>query len=390
MSDSTQLLPVIEGFATGTPPNVLHQAEAAKFLTSLNCLERNQNRIEKIYENTRIDTRYLAINLLSAETIEFSQKRNTLEERMQMYEQYAFSLADEVARKALLAASDPSSAVKIEDQIGLIVFVTSTGFVAPGIDTKLIESLGLKRNIARVPVNFMGCAAAMTGLRVCCDRVRAYPQSKALMVCLELSSVNAVFNDDLNDIIIHSLFGDGCAAAVIGADTVDKLIGRGKFVIKDNFSHLVKSTEDGITLGVKDNGITCLLSRHLPDYIEDGVGAIVKDFLATHQMTKNDIDLWAVHPGGRKIIEKVQLSLGLDDEQVADSWEILRQYGNMLSCSILFVMERMMLNLNESAANSISEGRRSHDPIDRPRPINGIAFSFSPGVGVEGILFEKI
>ncbi len=390
MSDSTQLLPVIEGFATGTPPNVLHQAEAAKFLTSLNCLERNQNRIEKIYENTRIDTRYLAINLLSAETIEFSQKRNTLEARMQMYEQYAFSLADEVARKALLAASDPSSGVKIEDQIGLIVFVTSTGFVAPGIDTKLIESLGLKRNIARVPVNFMGCAAAMTGLRVCCDRVRAYPQSKALLVCLELSSVNAVFNDDLNDIIIHSLFGDGCAAAVIGADTVDRLIGRGKFAIKDNFSHLVKGTEDGITLGVKDNGITCLLSRHLPDYIEDGVGTIVNEFLATHQMTKSDIDLWAVHPGGRKIIEKVQLSLGLDDEQVADSWQILREYGNMLSCSILFVMERMMLKLNESAANSTTEGRRSHDPIERPRPINGIAFSFSPGVGVEGILFEKI
>jgi alpha-pyrone synthase len=390
MSDSAQLLPVIEGFATGTPPNVLHQAEAAKFLTSLNCLERNQSRIEKIYENTRIDTRYLAINLLSAETIEFSQKRNTLEARMQMYEQYAFSLADEVARKALLAASDPSSGVKIEDQIGLIVFVTSTGFVAPGIDTKLIASLGLKRNIARVPVNFMGCAAAMTGLRVCCDRVRAYPQSKALMVCLELSSVNAVFNDDLNDIIIHSLFGDGCAAAVIGADTVDRLIGRGKFAIKDNFSHLVKGTEDGITLGVKDNGITCLLSRHLPDYIEDGVGTIVNEFLATHQMTKSDIDLWAVHPGGRKIIEKVQLSLGLDDEQVADSWEILREYGNMLSCSILFVMERMMLKLNESAANSTTEGRRSHDPIERPRPINGIAFSFSPGVGVEGILFEKI
>ncbi|WP_310487768.1 3-oxoacyl-[acyl-carrier-protein] synthase III C-terminal domain-containing protein [Chamaesiphon sp. VAR_69_metabat_338] len=390
MLDSAQILPVIEGFATGTPKNVLHQAEAAKFLTSLNCLERNQNRIGKIYENTRIDTRYLAVDLLSEETIAFSQKRNTLEERMQMYEKHAFALADEIARKALSAASDESTGVKIEDEIGLIVFVTSTGFVAPGIDAKLIESLGLKRNIARVPVNFMGCAAAMTGLRVCCDYVRAHPHSKALMVCLELSSVNAVFNDDLNDIIIHSLFGDGCAAAVIGANTVDNLVGRGKFVIKDNFSHLVKNTEDGITLGVKDNGITCLLSRHLPDYIEDGVGTIVKDFLATHQMTKSDIDLWAVHPGGTKIIEKVQLSVGLDDEQVADSWEILRKYGNMLSCSILFVMERMMLKLNETAANSTAEGRRDNESIEQPRPINGLAFSFSPGVGVEGILFEKV
>lgn len=390
MIDSAQILPVIEGFATGTPKNVLRQTEAAKFLTSLNCLERNHNRIEKIYENTRIETRYLAIDLLSEETIAFSQQRNTLEVRMQMYEKYAFSLADEIARKALLAASDPSSAVKIEDEIGLIVFVTSTGFVAPGIDAKLIESLGLKRNIARIPVNFMGCAAAMTGLRVCCDYVRAHPHSKALIVCLELSSVNAVFNDDLNDIIIHSLFGDGCAAAVVGAGTSETLLGRGKFVIKDNFSHLVKNTEDGITLGVKDNGITCLLSRHLPDYIEDGVGAIVKDFLATHQMTKSDIDLWAVHPGGTKIIEKVQLSVGLNDEQVADSWEILRQYGNMLSCSILFVMERMMAKLNANAAIPVAAGSRNQDAIEQPRPINGLAFSFSPGVGVEGILFEKV
>jgi alpha-pyrone synthase len=390
MIDSTRIFPVIEGFATGTPNNVLTQAEAAKFLTSLNCLARNQNRIEKIYKNTLIETRHLAVNLLTEETIAFSQQRNTLETRMQMFEKYAFSLANEVAKRALLAASDESAIVKIEDQIGLIVFVTSTGFVAPGVDTQLIESLGLRRDIARIPVNFMGCAAAMTGFRVCGDHVRANPHSKALMVCLELSSVNAVFKDDLNDIIIHSLFGDGCGSAIIGAVSADKLHGCGKFVIKDNFSHLVKDTKDGITLGVKDDGITCLLSKYLPDYIEDGVGTIVKDFLATHQMTKSDIDLWAVHPGGRKIIERSQLSLGLDDKQVADSWEILREYGNMLSCSILFVMERMMVKLNESSANSTLEGRREHELIDHPRPIKGLAFSFSPGVGVEGILFEKV
>jgi alpha-pyrone synthase len=387
MTSSSPLLPVIEGFATGTPDNVLLQSDAAKFLASLDCLERNKHRIEKIYENTRIHTRHLAINLLTEETVAFSQEKNTIEKRMQMYEQYAVALANEVASKALFAATDPQGE-NIQDQIGLIVFVTSTGFIAPGIDTKLIDSLGLKRNIARIPINFMGCAAAMTGLRVCSDYVRANPGSKALIVCLELSSVNAVFNDNLNDIIIHSIFGDGCAAAVIGADVEDRLVGRGKFVIRDNFSYLAKNTEDGITLGVKDNGITCLLSRQLPDYIQSDVGPIVKDFLASHQMTKENIDLWAIHPGGTRIIERSQLSLGLNDSQVADSWEILRQYGNMLSCSILFVMERMMLRLNE---NCISQGTsRANDSIENPPPVNGIAFSFSPGVGIEGILFEKI
>jgi alpha-pyrone synthase len=228
MMNSNQLLPVIEGLATGTPGNILPQAEAAQFLTSLSCLQRNQHRIEKIYENTRIDTRHLAINLLTDETVEFSQQRNTLEQRMEMFEEYAFSLAEAVSKKALSKAS-AAQGEKIEDRIGLIVFVTSTGFVAPGIDTKLIASLGLKRNIARVPVNFMGCAAAMTGLRVCSDHVRANPHSKALMICLELSSINAVFKDDLNDIIIHSIFGDGCAAAIIGAYAKDKLPTWGSF-----------------------------------------------------------------------------------------------------------------------------------------------------------------
>jgi alpha-pyrone synthase len=384
MMNTSQLLPVIEGFATGAPEYILSQSDAAKFLASRNLLERNQHRIEKIYENTRIQTRHLAIDLLTDETIAFSKAAGTIEQRMEMYEKYAFPLADEVARKALMAArSLPDE--KIEAQIGLIVFVTSTGFVAPGIDTKLIESLGLRRNIARVPVNFMGCAAAMTGLRVCCDHVKANPGSKALMVCLELSSINAVFNDDLNDIIIHSIFGDGCAAAVVGADTEDKLVGQGKFAIRDNFSYLVEDAADGITLGVKDNGITCVLSRQLPDYIQAGVGPIIKNFLATHQLTEDDINLWAIHPGGTRIIERAQLALGLDDSRVADSWEILREYGNMLSCSILFVMERMMLKMNDACL-----AQTSGTKADPARSVNGLAFSFSPGVGVEGILFEKI
>lgn len=94
---------------------------------------------------------------------------------------------------------------------------------------------------------------------------------------------------------------------------------------------MVEQTEDGIVLGIQDNGITCQLSRQLPDYIETGVGPIVERFLASHELTRESIDLWAVHPGGTRIIEKSQRSLGLSDSQVADSWEILRQYGNMLS-----------------------------------------------------------
>lgn len=380
-----QLLPIIEGIATGTPDRVTPQAEAAEFIANLAGMKRNRERIGKIYQNTRIEKRHLAVNLLTEETYEFSQKTGTIAERMAMFAEYALPLAEKVARKALMAAEanmateDYINTAKIEDAIGLIAFVTSTGFIAPGIDTELIKSLGLKRNIARIPIHFMGCAAAMNGLRVACDFVKANPSQKALVICLELSSVNAAFDDNINDVIIHSIFGDGCAAVVIGAKEANSLLGKGKIAIKDNFSYLVEDTEDGIRLGITDKGITCKLSRDLPNYIQAGVNPIISNFLASHELTKENIDLWAVHPGGTKIIENVQSSLGLSDEQVSDSWEVLRQYGNILSCAVLFVLERIISRLEE---------QKDQTEIV-PEKLTGLSFSFAPGVGIEGILFEK-
>lgn len=403
MSQFNQFLPIIESIATGTPKNIIPQVNAAKFITNLYALEQHQNRLEKIYKNTRIDHRHLALNLLNDRTVAFCQQKGNLKKRMQIYEEFAVPLAEEVARKALLRAAERSrkadsffDSEKFEDAIGIIVFVTSTGFLAPGIDAKLIDNLGLRRNIARVPVNFMGCAAAMNGLRVACDHVRTHPNHKALVVCLELSSVNAVFEENLNDIIIHSIFGDGCAAVVLGACQEDILSDYHHVIIRDNFSYLTKNTEDGIRLAVRENGISCQLSPQLPSYIESGIAPIINNFLASHYLTQEGIDLWAVHPGGTRILEKVQLSLGLKEEQLIDSWEILREYGNMLSCAVLFVMERMLYRFDynfddiyQKKTHLDDYTNNSKGLTESKKPLTGIAFSFSPGVGIEGLLFEK-
>ncbi|MGP1386002.1 MAG: type III polyketide synthase [Thainema sp.] len=359
------LVPVIERLATGTPQHLTPQAEAARFVAELPHLKQNCHRIEKIYGNTRINARHLAIDLLSNETVAFSRRAGTIESRMDSFKYHAVPLAEQVVKPAL-------AGIALES-IGLIVFVTSTGFVAPGVDAELIERLGLRRNIARVTVNFMGCAAAMNGLRVACDHVKAYPHQKALLICLELSSINATFNDDINDVIIHSIFGDGCAAAVIGCQETEVAHASGQILIRDHLSYLVEDTQDGIRLGIRDNGITCRLSRSLPDYIEAGVGRVIENYLAAHQLNKADIDLWAVHPGGTRIIQKAQSSLGLTNEQVDYSWGVLQEYGNMLSVSILFVLQRMLQQRHLKSSD---------------QPATGLAFSFSPGVGIEGALFE--
>ncbi len=373
-----QFLATIESIATGTPDSIVSQSEAAKVVESLPGLNQNRHRIEKLYSNTRIETRRLAANLLLDETLAHMQSA-TIQDRMQMFKQHAVPLAEKVTRQAIESAAKKTNNIK--DAIRQLVFVSSTGFIAPGVDTELIKRLGLRRDIARVTVNFMGCAAAMNGLRVASDYVKAHPTHKALVVCLEISSVNAVFEDEINDVIIHSIFGDGCAAVIVGACDA-AAIGQNQVVIRDHLSYLVEDTEDGITLGVQDKGITCKLSRQLPDYIEAGVNPIIERFLASNQLAKANIDLWAIHPGGVKIIERSQKSLGLNDDQVADSWEVLRQYGNMLSPSVLFVLERMLLRLQNDAIDA--------NPVDATSATTGIAFSFSPGVGVEGILFQKV
>jgi alpha-pyrone synthase len=373
--DLQQIFPAIESIATGTPDNIIRQSDAAKFVANLPNLDRNRDRIEKIYNNTRIETRHLAYNFLVEPESTYNRP---IQARMQAYKEYGIPLAEKVARQAIEAARKYTP--DIEDSIRQIVFVSSTGFVGPGIDAELIERLGLRRDISRATVNFMGCAAAMNGLHLACDRVKANPTQKSLVICLELSSVNAVFDDSINDVIIHSIFADGCAAIIVGASTASQAIGTDKILIKDRLSYLVENTQDGITLGIKDNGITCQLSRQLPEYIQTGIKPVIDRFLADNGLTKAGIDLWAVHPGGTRIIESVQSALGLSDTQVEPSWQILAEYGNMLSTSLLFVIERMLANQQ----NSCSDAPKS------PQGLNGIAFSFSPGIGVEGILFEKV
>lgn len=372
-----KIVATIDSIATGTPEHTILQSDAANVVANLPKLEQNRGRIHQIYQNTRIQTRHLALNLMSEEAIAFSQTA-PLQDRMQLYREYSVPLAERVTQKALEAAvtnldkHEPICIESLKASIGLIVFVSSTGFVAPGVDAELIKRLGLNRNIARVTVNFMGCAAAMNGLRVASDHVKANPAHKALVVCLELSSINAVFNDNVNDVIIHSIFGDGCAAVIVGGCEQNQAVAQGKIVIREHLSHLVENTEDGITLGIREDAITCKLSRQLPDYIEAGVGRVIENFLADHALVKEDMDLWAIHPGGTRIIERSQKALGLSDDQVAVSWEILRDYGNMLSASVLFVLERMLFDTDTTK-----------------KPLTGIAFSFSPGVGIEGILFQK-
>ncbi|MFC4128199.1 type III polyketide synthase [Nocardia rhizosphaerae] len=358
---------VIEAVATGSPELVVEQAVNAGRVAELFTDPLQRQRIPRIYAKTRIDTRHLAVDPLAPEFLEFSRRPGTIRERMNLFFEHAAPLAVDVARRAVAGLADPAA------EIGQLIFVTSTGFIAPGVDVAVVKQLGLSPTVGRMVVNFMGCAAAMNGVRAATDYVRANPDKKAMVLCIELSSVNAVFDDDVNDVITHSLFGDGCGAVVIGANQVQQPLAPGSVVIRDSFSHLFDDAEDGIVLGVQDAGITCELAASLPDYIYRGVDPVVTEVLARNGLGKSDIELWAIHPGGPRIIEESARSLGIDAELAAPSWDVLAEHGNMLSVSLIFVLERMIRDARSAA------------PIS-----TGVAFSFAPGVTLEGIVFDVI
>ncbi|GEE02856.1 alpha-pyrone synthesis polyketide synthase-like Pks18 [Gordonia spumicola] len=363
---------VIESLATGAPARIVDQTTAAGQVAALFDDPAVAERIVRVYDKTRIATRHLAIDPMAPEFLEYSRRPGTVRERMNMYFEHATPLAVDVAGRAIAGIADPAA------EIGMLIFVTSTGFIAPGVDVAVIKQLGLSQTISRVVVNFMGCAAAVNGLRTATDYVRAHPDSKALVVCLELSSVNAVFGEDPVEVVTHSLFGDGCGAMVVGASEVGRQLPAGRIVVRDTFSHLFDDAEDGIVLGVNDDGITCDLSQQLPDYIYRGVGPALDAAIARSGLGRDDIDLWAIHPGGPAILHQSARSLGLSEERSQPSWDVLRDYGNMLSVSLVFVLERMLAD----------EAARDHaEPVP---PSTGVAFSFAPGVTLEGILFDVV
>jgi alpha-pyrone synthase len=359
-------VPVIESIATGSPNVAVDQAAAAEEVAALFGENSEQRaRIAKVYQKTKIGTRRMAVNPVDPEFDAFRRQPANIRERMSLFYQHAAPLAVEVAGRALAGHAAA--------EIGMLVFVTSTGFIAPGVDVAVVKQLGLAPSVSRVVINFMGCAAAMNGIRTAADYVRSHPDMKALVVCIELCSVNAVFADNINDVIISSLFGDGCAAVVIGAHSAQKPLPPGKIAIRDSFTQLFDHAEDGIVLGVNHNGITCELSENLPDYIYNGVDPVVTKVLADNGLDKSDVDLWAIHPGGPKIIEQSVRSLGIAAEAAAPSWDVLARYGNMLSVSLIFVLEQMVAQGGSGKAVS-----------------TGVAFSFAPGVAIEGLLFDIV
>jgi predicted naringenin-chalcone synthase len=239
-----------------------------------------------------------------------------------------------------------------------IVVASCTGFVAPGIDQIIARRLGLADDIERVLIGFMGCYAAVTALRTARHIVRSQPGARVLVVTVELSSLHHAEEMDLEPLLMGAQFGDGAAAAIVTSDGPGLALGEG-------ISAALEESDELITWRIGDTGFHMRLSGEVPGRIAAALADPAVQARITGGQVPGEIDGWAVHAGGRSILDAVEKGLHLAPTALDESREVLRMCGNMSSSTLMFALERIM----------------------RKRPANGVALAFGPGLAMEGFRF---
>jgi predicted naringenin-chalcone synthase len=268
--------------------------------------------------------------------------------RMRKYEDCGPGLAVAAVEK-LLQGEDRS-------RITHVIVTSCTGLSAPGIDMDLIARCGLPTTVERTMVGFMGCYAAINALKLARHIVRSQPAARVLAVNLELCTLHLHETADLEEILSFLLFADGCAAALVSADPIGA-------EMQSFRAALVPDTRELIRWNVRDQGFDMVLSGGVPGAIKSALGASRRDIVGDA-----DIDLWAVHPGGRTVLDAVEQAFELPPAALASSRGVLNDFGNMSSGTVMFVLDRIMRQAQVGAS--------------------GCAMSFGPGLVAETMMFR--
>lgn len=354
----------ILSIGSAVPPTSLDQDDVRDFFARQPGYDRLASRlVHAAFDAAAIDRRHTVVRDLAggasgafvdADGVLLSPSTGT---RNALYTAEAPALFAEAARAALDdAAVEPG-------EVTHVVTASCTGFFAPGPDYRLVRDLGLPTTVERDHLGFLGCAAAFPALRAAARICTADPAAVVLVVCAELCSLHVRASTDPDQIVAASVFADGAAAAVVSATTP----AAGAVLELERFgTALTPDGESAMAWTIGDEGFEMTLTAEVPRIIGREIRETVEAFLGA-----DEVSAWAVHPGGRSILDRVESALELDPAALAASRAVLREAGNMSSATVLFILRRML-----------------HDPAlaDGTR-IAGLAFG--PGLTVESALFTK-
>jgi len=379
----------ILGLATAVPNNSIAQSDAALVAQQLKLSQRWNDALPALYRKSGVLRRGSV--LLDTNDVPLSDRQSfylpadetnpfgpTTAERMNIFAQHAGPLLKIACSQAI------HNSKILASRITHLVSVSCTGFFAPGVDIALIESLGLDSNIQRTHVGFMGCHGALNAIRVSKSIVDADPSAVVLLGAIELCSLHQQYTDDAQQLVANALFADGAAALVIGAGTheatdpskdiqngiLEQSVADGlAWNIASTFSKWIPNTTNLMSWTIGNHGFRMSLDPLVPSFIESNLESELAAWLATHDMRVSDIDAWAIHPGGPRIIQATGNALNLPAPLLQPSKDVLANHGNMSSPTVLFILERL--------------------EKESPRALNCVLLAFGPGLCIEAVLLRR-
>jgi alpha-pyrone synthase len=343
--------------ATSVPDYDVHSRfvdSAPSFLSE----ERNRALFKRMALKSQIEHRYSFLNphpeATGMDSVDDFYRRGAFpdtETRMRFYERYAFTLA----RRAL----DQLNFAGHRDSITHLILTTCTGFYAPGIDLQVVDHYGLDPSVERTVVGFMGCYAGINALKLARHIVRSEPSSEVAILNLELCSIHLQETDDLEQVLSFLIFADGCSASLVSSKPAG-------IELQSFVSTVLPNSADQITWHIGGRGFDMVLMGRVPSTIAQGLPLCMDRIMGGRRA--EDIAHWAIHPGGRTILDAVQKGVGLPDGALRESRDVLRRFGNMSSATVMFVLKEML-------EPGTVAGR-------------GCSMAFGPGLTAESMLFE--
>lgn len=353
----------INRIGTAKPANDIH-APFIAFARTMLANDKTRTLFDRMAERSGICHRYsflrggdLADGKVDAEGFYRRGNFPGTATRMAIYESEALELALRAVETLTLAE---------RTRITHLVVASCTGFAAPGLDLELVAKLGLRQDVERTVIGFMGCAAAVPALRLAHHAVRSDPAARVLVVTLELCTLHLQETADLETMLSFLLFGDGCAAALVTAEPSGIALG-------DFRTAVIPDSADLITWRVGDHGFHMHLSGKVPCRIAQALHEELARPDANGILRGEGtqaIDLWAVHAGGRTVLDAVEIGLALESGALRHSRAVLRDCGNMSSATLMFVLQRMLGQGAGAAAGA-----------------RGLALAFGPGMVAETFRF---
>jgi len=319
--------PHVLSLATAVPPYRLDQDDVIRRVEALFNGAPALERLLPVFANSGIRSRYSCV------PIEWYDRQHGWVERNRVYIAGALDLLETTTVRLLDRAGIG------KHQIDAVVTVSTTGIATPSLDALLIERMGLRRDVRRLPIFGLGCAGGAIGLARAASQALAQPGEIVLLLVVELCALSFRRDDwTKSNIVATALFGDGAAGALLSTK------GSGPSVVASG-EHTWPGTLEVMGWDVADNGFSAVFSRDIPQLVETRLRVAADDFLARHDLRLDDIDRFLCHPGGAKVVDALEHAFDLPDGTLAGAREVLRDYGNMSAPTVMFVLERMLAEM---------------------------------------------